>query len=76
MQRRTTDLTEAAIVYLLLCSFLGTFSQRLFFHWFADAGHSLSLTVLDTQTQVFKLRNVVLTQSLILLTCVKEVVLY
>lgn len=55
--------------YLLLCCLLSALFQRFLLHRSAYAGHSPGLAVLDTQTQVLDLREVVLTQSLILLTC-------
>lgn len=63
-------------LYLLLGCLLKTFFQRFLVHRFAYASHSPSLTFLYTQTQVLDLRNVVLTQSLILLTCVAALVFF
>lgn len=61
-----------SVQYRLLYCLLNTVFQGLLFHRFAYASHSPSLAVFYTQPQILDLWDVVLTQRLILLTCVAE----
>lgn len=56
------------VVYLLLSCLLDAFLQRLVVHRSPYAGDSAGFAVLDTEPQVLELGDVVLAQSLILLT--------
>lgn len=59
---------DCKVAYLLLGGLLDAFLQRFLVHGSADARHSPGFAVLDTEPQVLELGDVVLAQSLILLT--------
>lgn len=75
MEGRASWKSPLGVYYLLLACLLNTFPQRFLQDRLAYASHSPSLTVFYTQTQILDLRDVVLTQRLILLTCAADNVL-